>query len=122
MITDIQNPCPQKFTLQQNDPGRLVRVDELNEEELEQVYYDLSEPVDPKKKKSEDADYFGATPMVEKGCRLFGADARKLMYTDRKTRVAETADRLGKVWCNAGSEGTTSERSADPILTCVCVA
>ncbi len=39
VITDIQNPCLQKFRLHQRDIGRLVRVEELNEQELEEVYF-----------------------------------------------------------------------------------
>ncbi len=87
VVTDIQNPCPQKYKLRRTEIGMLVHVDELNEDQIDEHFGNYADlELKPDLSGTQSCGKSWHTKLLLQGHRFFATDVRKLIYTDLKQR------------------------------------
>ncbi len=64
---DIQNPCPQKYRMHEKNIGRLVRVDELSDQQTDEYFHQFEQPYTQEELNAWKAPELPAQPMLVNG-------------------------------------------------------
>ncbi len=91
-MTDVENISAHKMRLTQKDLGVLVRVDELSEEQLTELFEGLQEEEDSGAEAVNGAGRKDAQMQVQSGAQDT-VEARKLIITDLQERIKALQNR-----------------------------